>query len=63
MGFGLGWKSRMVAYPTDIKSKFRIGTELGVIPFFVVRRLPYGMRKWITDNGGLILPYCDSICP
>lgn len=47
----------------EIKDKFRVAAELGVIPFFVVRRLPYGARKWITDNGGLILPYNDSIYP
>lgn len=51
------------AYPSDIKDKFRIAAELGVIPFIVVRRLPYKMRKWITDNGGLILPYGDGIYP
>ena len=51
------------SYASDIRNKFRIAAELGVIPFLVVRRLPYGIRKWITSNGGLILPYNDGIYP
>jgi len=51
------------SYAYDIKNKFRIAVELKTVPFFVVRGLPFRIREWITDNGGLVLPYGSSIYP